>query len=140
MKKKILLASVLLILCGCATEPIPYDYYRFNDIIGDYTYNDYKIEITSEPSGARIEWNGDYIGVTPLEYVVKGLPKPKAGDLYGVIIKAELVAPIKSTKIKTLTTLQPLPRSIHFDMNAVERVTPEIVPSSSKSKDSKLHF
>ena len=32
----------------------------------------FKIAIDSDPQGARIEVNGDYIGVAPITYVVKG--------------------------------------------------------------------
>jgi len=54
-----LILCVCLLTSGCATTSI-----------AERMEETYTFEIISEPSGAKIEINGNYIGETPLEYTV----------------------------------------------------------------------
>lgn len=78
-----------------------------------YEYNEYEIEITSEPDQARIQWAGKMIGTTPFIYHFTGILDR---DDYIKIraIPVDESIPAQETVLRVRTEL---PRKIHFDLN-----------------------
>lgn len=77
-----------------------------------YEYNEYKIEITSEPVQARIDWSGRVIGTTPLVYAFTGtLDRDEYLRLRAIPIDSSMAAQEATLRIRT-----ELPRKIHFDL------------------------
>ncbi len=101
----------LVIVIGCGTTR-------------DNPANDPPLEITSEPPGAKIEINGEYIGETPWSGTFR------RGMNYGiwenVMIKAFPVSPGQHVQIKFIPATQhTMPSRVYFNMNLVP-VTPSI--------------
>lgn len=126
MKKLIYLFVMALLVSGCATTAtapisIPNNSYLYYEWYGCnwYEYNNYEIEIISNPPGARIEVNNDYKGETPLRQVYNGKFKCNTE----MVIKAFPIYPGQSVQAKFLSSNSPLPRTIYFDMNLVPRNT-----------------
>jgi hypothetical protein len=91
-------------------NPVQSNNYWYNG--KSYEYNEYEIEITSEPVQARIQWNGKNIGATPFVYRFTGILDR---DEY-VIVRAVPVdesMPAQEAKFRVRTEL---PRKIHFDL------------------------
>ena len=109
-KKCLMIAVLFVFIAGCAT-PKPNSYILRN---WAYEYTDYRLQIIYDPPGARIEWNEDYIGRTPLTRILNG----RIGYVGGHIrVKAYPVFAGQHTQTKILTN--PIPRTIYFDMNLV---------------------
>ncbi len=103
----VFLASLALV--GCATmSPNTYvmDY-------NGYTYYQYKVEIISNPPGAKIEINNDYVGDAPITRTVNG----NWGMLADTIIRAIPTQPGQFVQTKYLPGTQPFPSRIYFDMS-----------------------
>lgn len=114
MKKIKLLWLIILVisLSGCSTPLKP----AFNSYTTDalfYNYNNYEIEIISDPSGVKIEWDNNLIGVTPLKRVING----ETGFVNYAIIKAYPV--YNGQYVQTKIIEHPFPRTIYFNMNLV---------------------
>jgi hypothetical protein len=111
--KKILFLLLCLGLAGCATIPYqkmpPNSYYR--DIHGESWYKDYEIEIISDPPGAKIEWDNEYMGETPCKIIFKG----RWLGIKPIIVIAYPTQPGQYSQIKALNR-NPLPRKIYFNM------------------------
>lgn len=118
--RKILTLGLCLGLIGCATlqqreqEPntcifIADSYFP---LASYWSYKDYEIEIISDPPGAKIEWDNEYIGVTPLKKIMNGIRTWRKE----IIVKAYPTLPGQYVQIKYLYE-NPLPRKIYFDMN-----------------------
>lgn len=77
-----------------------------------YEYNEYKIEITSEPVSAKIKWNGKTIGTTPLVYSYSGtLDRDERVVMRAIPVDVELPAQEAVFRVRT-----ELPRQINFDL------------------------
>jgi len=77
-----------------------------------YEYNEYKIEITSEPVSAKIQWNGKTIGTTPLVYSYSGtLDRDERVVMRAIPVDVELPAQEAVFRVRT-----ELPRQINFDL------------------------
>ena len=107
--KKLLLILLCVTFVGCAT--IPPNSYQQTPY--GFTYNNYEIEIISEPSGAKIEWNNDYIGTTPLKRILNG----DNSTLSSVEIIAHPVYEGQRAQTKKISGWNPFPKTIYFDMN-----------------------
>lgn len=117
MKKIIALLALVVLISGCATSQEPNTVFKTVDFFYDmaeYHYKDYEIEIISEPPGAKIEWNNEFIGTTPLKKIING-----TGGFGRFIIKAYPISGGQYVQTKILTSMydNPLPRKIYFDMN-----------------------
>jgi len=112
-------------LSGCATVMKPSNYSQWF----------YPTYIESEPSGARIEVNNEYIGKTPLtkilprtyRYQFKGLlfGGNQITTLGSVAITAYPVKPGQQTQTKYIGSDQAMPRHIFFDMSLVPANPPQ---------------
>lgn len=124
MKKMYLLKSVIfvgiLLLSGCRTVPrddreewekIPRNSYK-NE--GNYVvYNNYEVQIISEPSGAKVEINNDLVGVTPYTYVLTA----QLGILSGeTIFKVYPVSAGQYVQYKVVSHRSIFPRNMYFDL------------------------
>jgi len=77
-----------------------------------YEYNGYKIEMTSEPVSAKIQWNGKNIGATPLVYSYSGiLDRDEHVVMRAIPLDSKLPAQEAIFRVRT-----ELPRKIHFDL------------------------
>lgn len=97
-----------MLVSGCATtlplREMPYNSYLTGGEFGDdYGYNNYEFEIISDPPGAKIEWNNDYIGTTPIRRVYNGVLVDT------IVITANPIYPGQYVQTKTLSEYNPLP-------------------------------
>ncbi len=102
----IILISAIL-FTGCVQKP---NTFYFDNWEREYRYFSYAVQIISDPPGARIEWDNNYIGTTPLTYIVNGAPGL-------VVVKAYPMYPGQYMQTKFLHGIDPLPRRIYFQMN-----------------------
>jgi hypothetical protein len=106
--RKILAFLLCLTLMGCQTSV----FRSWNNWRSDsYHYSDYEIQISSEPAGAKIEWNGKYIGQTPLVWRLSGYVY--ADEV--ITVKAYPVSPQQYLQVKKIG--MDVPSKIHFDMS-----------------------
>lgn len=77
-----------------------------------YYFNKYKIEITSEPQGVKIELNNNLIGITPMTYLIDG---EYAYNEY-FIFKAYPIENGQYLQTKLIKLSTKLPRNIYFYM------------------------
>jgi hypothetical protein len=77
-----------------------------------YEYNEYKIEITTEPVQAKIRWSGKIIGTTPFVYNFSGVLD--VDDR--VVVCAIPIDENLPAQEATLRIRKELPRKIHFDL------------------------
>lgn len=105
-------ASFLLI--SCQPEYLSLEKNSSEDDGFSILYNEYEINIISDPPGAKIEWDGDLIGTTPYKYIVTG----RRGKGSGItVVKAY---PIKEGQYLQTKFLYPnafLPKTIYFNLN-----------------------
>ena len=78
-----------------------------------FYYKNYEIEILSEPPGASIEWNNEYLGETPLTYTYDGMRRLKRSE---VIVKAYPKDKSQKEQVKVLESNVKLPSKICFFM------------------------
>ena len=128
MIRAILLVFVCLTLSSCGTlkeiqeneglkrigslqlNPVQPNNYWYNG--KSYEYNEYEIEITTEPTSAKIRWNGKAIGTTPFVYRFSGVLDVDDRVVVSAIpIDEKLPAQEATLRIRT-----ELPRKIHFDL------------------------
>lgn len=103
--------------CATITQPPnsvvarrnPYNIFPF------YSYKDYEIEIISDPPGAKIEWNNEYLGEAPLEQVLTG----DMGSLTSIMVIANPVYPGQYVQHKLFTGDKPIPKRIYFNMSLI---------------------
>lgn len=115
-KQAIVLLAMLLTLQGCATTQESNTSRFWGDGgFGKMQYKDYQIEIISEPSGAKIEVDNNYIGETPLIYTGNG----DLGPFNTVVVKAYPTEIGQYTQTKILSGKNILPRKLYFDMRLV---------------------
>lgn len=114
---------VSLMLSGCAS--LLYSGMRensskyYSDGCGGryFFYKNYEIEIISDPPGAKIEWDGDYIGITPLKHTING---PYNGPDSFIRIVAYPIYDGQQTQVKFTRLNKFLPRKIYFDMDLIK--------------------
>jgi len=105
-----LCASLLILTAGCATVGGPSDPIHQTTLM---------TEIISDPPGAKIEINDEYVGETPLTIHIKRI---YASDGYGggswgiVQIKANPVLAGQYVQVKIIMVDQPTPKKMYFDM------------------------
>src|SRR3989442_7402586 len=106
----VLIGFAALIVVGCASVE---DHRRTQD-------NRHNIEILSDPPGAKIEINDDYVGETPWTgWIVRGQFMPEILTLTPmpgtVTITAIPVSSGQYVQRKFFTSLDPLPKRIYFN-------------------------
>ena len=128
MRRILLLILICMILSSCGTlkeiqeneglkrigslqlNPVQPNNYWYNG--KSYEYNEYEIEITTEPTSAKIRWNGKTIGTTPFVYRFSGVLDVDDRVVVSAIpIDEKLPAQEATLRIRT-----ELPRKIHFDL------------------------
>lgn len=77
-----------------------------------YEYNEYAIQVTSEPVPAKIQWNGKAIGTTPFTYRYTGILDRDER----VIVRAIPLDGSLSSQEAVLRVRTELPRNINFDL------------------------
>ncbi len=99
----LLFLGMCVVLSGCATLP---------------TANPSgKTLIESDPPGARIEINSQYVGTTPIRV---DIPRLDSGlDTISVTIVASPVIPGQQVQTKYIGFNEPTPTHVFFDMNLV---------------------
>ena len=91
-------------------NPVQPNNYWYNG--KSYEYNEYEIEITTEPTQAKIRWNGKSIGTTPFVYRYSGIL-----DIDDRVVVAAIPMDDKlPAQEATLRIRTELPRKIHFDL------------------------
>ena len=105
--KKILIFLSLLVFAGCSSSVMRSWQNWQSD---SYHYSDYEIRITSEPSGAKIEWDGKTIGNTPLVWKLNGYVYADEA----IVVKAYPISPDQYVQVQKVG--MDVPSSIHFDM------------------------
>ena len=118
--KKLSALSILFLLISCDGYYEPYNYTYQPDI---YHRKVFTTNVVSEPPGARIELDGDYIGDAPLEIQWEGLSYNKVFTR-DHIIKALPIHAGQYVQSKSFygrswvqTERSPIPKTIFFDMN-----------------------
>ena len=91
-------------------NPVQPNNYWYNG--KSYEYNEYEIEITTEPTSAKIRWNGKAIGTTPFVYRFSGVLD--VDDR--VVVSAIPIDEKLPSQEATLRIRTELPRKIHFDL------------------------
>ena len=107
MKISVMLIIISLLLVGCAT---PNTFYQTGYGI---QYHQYEINIISEPPGAKIEWNNEYIGEAPIARIMNGHMGVLAGQ---IVVKALPSEEGQYTQTKLLKCNFRIPKVIYFDM------------------------
>lgn len=78
----------------------------------------YTIKIISDPPGARIEVDNDYVGDAPIEIQVEGTEnRTFANWFHATNISAIPIHPGQSVQTKTFYQSDKIPNTILFDMN-----------------------
>lgn len=90
---------------------------------------DYEVEVVSDPPGARIEVNNDYIGDAPLKVMMRGTPNGGVSRNY--VIRALPVEHGQFTQTKAFVHYSripsnPIPRRVFFDMHLKPRSDVEV--------------
>lgn len=80
-------------------------------------YKDYDIQIVSEPSGIKIEWDNEYLGKTPLTYTYTEMRPLWAS---AITVKAFPLYKGQGEQIKVLAGDKIIPATLHFDMRRKE--------------------
>jgi hypothetical protein len=124
IQKEVLMIPVLACLIGCQSLP------------------PVSTKIVSEPPGARIEVNGNYVGVTPVEVTLPQSSSP--GRLKEMILIRALPAiPGQQVQEKRLLKRQTPPTNVLFDMSlrspesASSLIKTESIPSVAPGESNK---
>ncbi|MBL7158456.1 MAG: hypothetical protein ISS91_02990 [Candidatus Omnitrophica bacterium] len=112
----VIAACVLLTAFSIYAENPPHEAgpNSFSRSTDGFYYNEYEIEITSLPRGAKIEWNAKEIGTTPFLYKFTGTLKN--GDY--VIVRATPSDPDLDLKAQVFRGFRQLPKEIHFRLSS----------------------
>lgn len=109
MKEALILCCLVLIVSGCGTMS-----QMDNSVVSEgfrQVYKDYVVDVTSDPSGAKITWNGEHIGTTPLKRVLNG----RRGMAAPAVVTAHAAPPDQRCQTKSFAGTSALPAEIHFD-------------------------
>jgi hypothetical protein len=112
----LLAITMIIILSGCRTM----------EIITGPKIKSFPVEIISEPSGAKVEVNDDYIGETPLTINLEGWGNTRTFVRNHTIV-AHPVSAGGQTQVKifsgwaepNLTYGDKIPKKIYFNMNLI---------------------
>ena len=110
MGKVLIACCALALVSGCASIDQAQNTCMREGL--NYVYKDYVVAITSEPSGAKVDWNGEYIGDTPLQRVLND----RRGMCAPAVITVHAVSAGQKCRTKKFAGTEPLPREIHFDL------------------------
>ncbi len=116
MEKTVSFVLIVLIsgfFFGCATTQTKQYYDDCVETSTGYDYYSYRIEFISDPPGAKIEWNNDYIGETPLAMRYDG----HLGFLAKIIVRAYPLFSGQFVQTKIISGTSRIPRRIYFDMS-----------------------
>ena len=111
MKNVLAILLLCMFLSGCAMMGLE-DYNRVICDLQQNCYRNYVVEIISEPPGAKIEINGEYIGIAPLRYVINR--SINYVESFNVI--AYPVTTGQSIQVKNFVAGEVVPRRICFNM------------------------
>jgi hypothetical protein len=75
------------------------------------------ITVVSDPPGARVEANGQYIGNTPLKTEIHRYKNPDTGAWYGLAINAFPTRPGQCSQQKVFPENAPMATHLYFDMS-----------------------
>ena len=107
--KKCITILLFLLLESCFIPQ--YGTYKSDSLY--YYFNNYSVEIISEPTGTIIEWDNQYLGKTPLTHVLNG----KISTFHLFSVKATPVIAGQYTQTKLFYS--PVPSKLYFNMNLV---------------------
>ncbi|MFL5812589.1 MAG: PEGA domain-containing protein [Bdellovibrionia bacterium] len=75
------------------------------------------ITVVSDPPGARVEANGQFIGNTPLKTEIHRYRNPETGAWYGFAINAFPTRPGQCSQQKVFPENTPMATHMYFDMS-----------------------
>lgn len=75
------------------------------------------IVVDSDPPGARVEANGQFIGTTPLKTEIHRYKNPQTGDWSGFAITAFPTQPGQCSQKKVFPENAPMATHMYFDMS-----------------------
>ncbi|MCD6080214.1 MAG: PEGA domain-containing protein [Candidatus Omnitrophica bacterium] len=112
LSQGVIFILLLFLISGCAT----FSRYEYQNVTGPVT-----VKITSEPMGAKIIINGEYVGRTPLQITLE------RGGYYNSRLKAFIAdkpifieaLPFKDAgypQYKAISVFETIPSHIHFKM------------------------
>lgn len=113
MRPHMVVALLCLCLQGCATTQTQSLYDDCVETYTGYDYYSYRIEFVSEPPGAKIEWNNEYVGETPIAIRYDG----HLGLLAKITVRAYPLFSGQFIQTKIISGTSRIPRRIYFDMN-----------------------
>lgn len=111
MKRYLFAFMAAMAVSGCASLNQGDNSVRFDGL--GQTYQDYVVYVTSNPPGAKIEWNGECIGTAPLQRVLKGY----RGMAAPTVIKAYPAFEGARVMVRRIPGNEPIPQNIDFDWN-----------------------
>jgi hypothetical protein len=109
MNKAILACCLAVFVCGCSTP-----FQTNNSVMSEgpnHVYKDYVIDVTSDPPGAKVDWNGKPAGVTPFQRVLNG----RRGMCAPAAVTAHTPVEGKRCQTQRFDGCKALPRVISFD-------------------------
>lgn len=109
MKRILLVLCVAVFVSGCTALNQGSNSVRSDGL--NHEYQDYVVNVRSNPPGAKIEWNGEVIGVAPLQRVLNGT----RGLAAPAVIKAYPVYPGQRILTRAIPGNEPIPDTIEFD-------------------------
>jgi len=110
MRLALLVCCLAVFVSGCGTM-----HQMENSCVSEgfnHVYKDYTIDVTSDPPGARIDWDGEYVGTTPLKRVLNG----RKGIAATTVVTAHAVSEGQCCQTKHFDADVALPNQIHFDL------------------------
>ncbi len=111
MKKVFFICCAAVLIAGCGTMN-----QMDNSVVSEgfrQVYKDYVIDVTSDPPGAKVAWNGEYIGTTPLKRVLNG----RRGMAAPAVVTAHAPTPDQKCQTQSFPGTSALPNQINFDFN-----------------------
>ncbi len=108
MMRIVMMLCAVALLSGCASI-----YQTNNSVMAEgllYVYKDYVVDITSEPSGAKITWNGEDAGTAPTKRVLNG----RRGMCAPAVVTATWEGTDKKPKTINIPGTAPIPRELNF--------------------------
>lgn len=122
MNRLIIAVCIVLFSSGCATKDVS----TTKDVSSSSAVKQFSVEIISEPSGAKVEVNDNYVGVTPLTIDLEGWESTRTFTRRCTIV-AHPVRAGGQTQVKVFsgwshpdhTYGDKIPNRIYFNMNLI---------------------
>jgi hypothetical protein len=111
MRRLSVLLCALFVVSGCASLDQGTNSVRTDG--PGHLYQDFVVNVVSNPPGARIEWNGECIGNAPLQRVLNGT----RGCAAPTVIKAYPAFEGARVMVRRIPGNEPIPDTIEFDWN-----------------------